>query len=973
MRKINVFEAFAGVGTQKMALDRLEKENNDLKFNYVGISEVNHFSLLSYNAIHTNNNIEYNATEEEMQEYMKTMNIPLDDKGKRQILKGEKLKNLYNASKNVNNFGDISKIDLNTLPNIDLFTYSFPCFTKDNLIYTLDGYKPINEVKVGDLVLTHTGEFKRVLKVFNNGFKNVVKIKGMSFDEAKTTLNHKYFARNHYKVWNNEKRIYDRVFGEPNWIAIEDLKRNDYLGIKVNENSILPKCKPYEMCWNTGWGERCVVSDMIRDKLTNKDFWWLIGRYVADGWHWGQGGIVFGIGKHKSIEFENKVKDLFHYSRIEERTVYKYRFCYKELEAFVNPIGRGAANKCIPQFILDLPIELLKSFLEGYFDGDGFFNGKIYKCESVSRKLIYGLQACIAKVYKRPSSIYKHKRKDTTIIENRVVNQKTSYMLTFKKENGKQDKAFYEDGYIWFPYYGYEKCGTEEVFDLEIEDNHSFTVQNTIVHNCTDVSWAGKREGFEKKSGTRSSLLWECEKIIEFKRPKYLLMENVKALVGKQFKPLFEKWIELLNDLGYKTFYAVLDAKDYTIPQHRERVFAISILEENIDYIFPDKIPLKITLEDILEKNVDESYYLSKQQIAKINLSKFHTTRDRIQQKKYCDSLCARDYKEPKCIRIYGLYDDEKSKHQAYSIWDRNGLSPTLDTMKGGGREPHIIEEKRYNIVGSRGRILDKNGNRSKDGKYQQRLELNTDGCTNTITTVQKDNYVVEEKYIIGSTQKHASIRNDGISTTLTSAMGMGGGHIPMYVHNVKIPVEKRKYEVDVEKLKELLINSKEKSKLTINDISNKLNVNKSTVEHYFRTDNCFSIPDKEIWLNLKSLLDIKTDEFDKSIMIFDIVDGTFDTNNRIYETKGVSPTLTTITKPNIIEDEYDFRVRKLTPKECWRLMGIKDSDFDKAKQVVSNSQLYKQAGNAIVVDVLYYIFKNLFTEQKTEFTLFAM
>lgn len=965
MEKIKVFETFSGIGTQKMALDRLAKEY-DLDFEFVGISEVNQFSILSYDAIHNGDFDIEEVSEEEMQRYMEKLNIPLDDKGKRQILKGDKLKNLYKASIKSKNFGDISKIDLENLPNMDLLTYSFPCFTKDNLVYTLDGYKPINEVKVGDLVLTHTGEFKRVLKVFNNGFKNVIDIKGMSFDEAKTTLNHKYFARKHYKVWNNKKRIYDRVFEEPNWIAVEDLKRNDYLGIKVNENSILPKWKPYEMRWNTGWGERCVVSDIIRDKLTNKDFWWLIGRYVADGWHWGQGGIVFGIGKHKSIEFENKVKNLFHYSKVEERTVYKYRFCFKELEAFVSPIGRGASNKCIPQFILDLPIELLKSFLDGYFDGDGFFNGKIYKCESVSRKLIYGLQACIAKVYKRPSSIYKHKRKNTTIIENRVVNQKTSYQLTFKKEKDKQDKAFYEDGYIWFPYYGYEESGIEEVFDLEIEDNHSFTVQNTIVHNCTDISGAGKQEGFLKGSNTRSSLLWECEKIIERKRPKYLLMENVKALVSKKFKVNFEEWIKLLDNLGYKTFYEVLDAKDYGVPQHRERVFAISILDENAKYDFPSKMPLSTRLRDILEKEVDEKYYLSDMQISKINLSNFNVNRRRVQEKTYCDTLCARDFKDPKCVRIYGLYDDEKSRHQAYSIWDENGLSPTLDTMKGGGREPHIIEDKNYSICASRGRFLDENGNRSKDGEYCQRLEVNTDGVSNTPTTVQKDNYVVEEEYIIGSTQKHASIRNDGISTTLTSAMGMGGGHIPMYVHNIKLPVIKRKYEVDIEKLKDILFSHKEKSNLTINEISRLLNKNKTTIEHYFRKDKSFAIPDKEIWLDLKNLLKIETDEFDESIMTFEVIEGVFDTSNRVYETEGISPTLTTITNPNILEDNnYDFKIRKLTPKECWRLMGVYDEDFEKAQKVVSNSQLYKQAGNAIVVDVMYYIFKNLFIERK--------
>lgn len=126
MEKIKVFETFSGIGTQKMALDRLAKEYN-LDFEFVGVSEVNQFSILSYDAIHNGDFDIEETSEEEMQRYMEKLNIPLDDKGKRQILKGDKLKNLYKASIKSKNFGDISKIDLDNLPNINLLTYSWPC------------------------------------------------------------------------------------------------------------------------------------------------------------------------------------------------------------------------------------------------------------------------------------------------------------------------------------------------------------------------------------------------------------------------------------------------------------------------------------------------------------------------------------------------------------------------------------------------------------------------------------------------------------------------------------------------------------------------------------------------------------------------------------------------------------------------------------------------------------------------------
>lgn len=128
---------------------------------------------------------------------------------------------------------------------------------------------------------------------------------------------------------------------------------------------------------------------------------------------------------------------------------------------------------------------------------------------------------------------------------------------------------------------------------------------------CQDFSNAGLQKGGEEGSGTRSSLLWECRRAIEAKRPKYLMLENVKALVGKKFLPLFHKWIETLEDYGYTNYYAVLNAKDYGIPQNRERVFCISIHGDHDIFHFPASIPLELRLKDILEEEVDDKYVLS--------------------------------------------------------------------------------------------------------------------------------------------------------------------------------------------------------------------------------------------------------------------------------------------------------------------------------------------------------------------------
>lgn len=131
---------------------------------------------------------------------------------------------------------------------------------------------------------------------------------------------------------------------------------------------------------------------------------------------------------------------------------------------------------------------------------------------------------------------------------------------------------------------------------------------------CTDFSNAGKQAGGEEGSGTRSSILWYTRHAIIQKKPKYLVMENVKALVSDKFRPLFLKWCDELTSYGYTNFMQVLNAKDYGIPQNRERIFVVSILGDAW-YSFPQPFELKLRLKDLLEEKVDEKYYLAQDKV----------------------------------------------------------------------------------------------------------------------------------------------------------------------------------------------------------------------------------------------------------------------------------------------------------------------------------------------------------------------
>lgn len=145
---------------------------------------------------------------------------------------------------------------------------------------------------------------------------------------------------------------------------------------------------------------------------------------------------------------------------------------------------------------------------------------------------------------------------------------------------------------------------------------------------CQDISVAGKGKGLSKDSGTRSGLLWEVERLLNIAKeenilPKYLLLENVKNLVSKKFKADFDSWLSFLSSLGYANYWQVLNAKDYGIPQNRERVFVVSILGEHKPYVFPKKKELNLRLKDMIDQTVEEKYYLRESTIKSILASTY--------------------------------------------------------------------------------------------------------------------------------------------------------------------------------------------------------------------------------------------------------------------------------------------------------------------------------------------------------------
>ena len=562
----------------------------------------------------------------------------------------------------------------------------------------------------------------------------------------------------------------------------------------------------------------------------------------------------------------------------------------------------------------------------------------------------------------------------------------------------------------------------------------------TYSYPCTDLSVAGKGEGMVNKcdkcgytwpinfeepkynnicpdcgnidiKSTRSGLLGQVQRLLavsyeERTLPKYLLLENVKNLVGKKFKPQFDAWINWLDLIGYNTYYQVCNGKHYGVPQNRERIFAISI-RKDVDvkgFIFPETIPLETRLKDVLEKNVDERYYLPDDRIEKILTSTFMQEKKRIQTTDVCDTLLARDWKDPKCvpveelepIRLGGLYDGEDGRHQAGAIWDKDAISPTLDTMQGGNRQPFIVDEIKVVgnympsnhdasrvvdiddiaptvkenhgtvtaiaepfIVASRGRNPENPSDRTVGAPTEQRLEPNFSGCTNTLTSVQKDNYVCEpivEKNLWTETQKKM-ITEDGnikryINSDIVDEFNVGD------CADISFPNGYNKANRVFEGYSPAINGTTTQSSFIVkepivyDDYNSRISADQDAINTL--TCNCGASAERN---GVKIIEPVIVEDFYQS------------REPRVYAE--AAPTIRServgLKAANgefeEVVERIKWRIRKLTSKECWRLMNFTDEDVDRAARYVAASGLYKQAGNSIIVACLIAIMASLFIE----------
>jgi DNA (cytosine-5)-methyltransferase 1 len=360
-----------------------------------------------------------------------------------------------------------------------------------------------------------------------------------------------------------------------------------------------------------------------------------------------------------------------------------------------------------------------------------------------------------------------------------------------------------------------------------------------IMHGspCQDFSLAGLQAGGDEGSGTRSSLMYETLRIVEKLKPKYVIWENVKNLLSKKHRHNFDSYLEIMESLGYKNYYQVLNAKDYGIPQNRERVFTVSILG-NESFEFP--------------------------------------------RGKGCNN---------KVISY-----NNNAKHQQDLLQDAEGICRCIPAGTHGST-PHLLKTV---II---------------DFDFPQKQELKIKLKDMLEDEVDEKYYLSEDKigkisHWKGFQKPFEKVQGKNSVVPTLTARGAGEEHNGMITFSDNLE--------DTTNLQEQCLNIK--------------NATKKGYQEAFEGDSV-----NLVYPNSKTR------------------------RGRVGEQ--VSQTLQCNDSMGVVNN--DLRIRKLTPKECWRLMGFDDEDFDKASKVNSNAQLYKQAGNSIVVNVLMAIFNELLKKAK--------
>lgn len=506
---------------------------------------------------------------------------------------------------------DVTKLFPSDMPDFDVMCGGFPCFVKGTKVLTNNGYKPIEEVTLNDKLLTHSGKFQPIVNLQSKIYsKTLYKIRIKYHPELIVcTPEHPFYVREKKGIWNNSLRKYEFVYGPPAWKEAKKLTKNDFFGMVVNTNSIIPNMTYIRAC--NGFK---TIEETIQ--LNIPDQWFMMGYFLGDGWI--EDGkksdgrlkytIRFAINNADEEYVTSRIRSVLDIvdKKWDTGKCKKFGVANQQWYTILKQFGKYAHGKKIPEWVQDAPLEFVNEFINGYMKADGCVdkNGK-FSMTTVSPDIALGMQRLFLKTGKL-SSVGKFIRPKTCVIEGRTVNQRDTY--TVRVSHTAKFSSFIEDGYAWFAPF---KITTEEtidtpVYNFEVETDNSYVVENTIVHNCQPFSNAGNKKSL---TDSRGGLFDHIIRIAKGKLPKYIFLENVKHIKKISNGKVFEYVMNQLDEIGYNVRVVELSPHQLGIPQQRERVIFVAVRK---DLPFPE-IDLKLENPEMVSifEEADPKYKIS--------------------------------------------------------------------------------------------------------------------------------------------------------------------------------------------------------------------------------------------------------------------------------------------------------------------------------------------------------------------------
>lgn len=444
---------------------------------------------------------------------------------------------------------------------LDILAGGTPCFVAGTMVLTPRGYVPIEDIKQGDEVVSGEGSIRKVTAVGSKMAK-VGSLKVLGRAPITCTPNHPFMC-----VSSTHSHCGRRVLHGD----YEETRADESVGKYVGR---LPN------------GENLPPTNIPTPPLNLADALEFAGWYVGDGYirrfkDKNKKAVILALCSPKKIEkFKARFGAVVHFCEGSDGklTIYNTQLANWLVEQF----GEHAYGKRIPYWLYSLKERFL--FLEGYTATDGTTKENTTRFPTVSKALAYGVADLIG-----AASVCKCRTKPKSVIQGRVVNQRTCYYVSWIRT--KTPRTFKHKNRYASIVRSYDDSANDisRVYNLTVEGDHTYIAEGLYTHNCQDVSCAGERRGMAEGSGTRSSLAFEFVRLVRELKPRYILWENVAGVLST---PDFPKFLTALSDCGYGIAYRTLDAQyvrcedinhanggvvrlDRAIPQRRRRVWVV--------------------------------------------------------------------------------------------------------------------------------------------------------------------------------------------------------------------------------------------------------------------------------------------------------------------------------------------------------------------------------------------------------------